>query len=76
MQNTKKTIYIADDEENIRVLIKNFLEKNGYEVRAFADGTSLLQEFYEKPCDLVILECRKIVHRMVLQHQQVLTKLH
>lgn len=56
MQNEKKTIYIADDEENIRELIKNFLEKNGYEVRAFADGKSLIDAFYEKPSDLVILD--------------------
>lgn len=56
MQNMKKTIYIADDEENIRELIKNFLEKNGYDVRAFADGTSLLNAFYESACDLVILD--------------------
>lgn len=51
-----KLIYIADDERNIRELIKTFLEKEGYEVRAFADGLALLKAFEEQPADLLILD--------------------
>jgi len=51
-----KTIYIADDEQNIRDVVKSFLESEGYCVTAFEDGDKLLAAFKEKPCDLVILD--------------------
>ena len=49
-------IYIADDEQNIRDVVKTFLESEGYLVTAFEDGDKLLAAFKEKPCDLVILD--------------------
>ncbi len=49
-------IYIADDEDNIRNLIKSFLESDGYRVRAFSTGDELLKAFSEEPSDLVILD--------------------
>lgn len=50
------SIYIADDEQNIRELIKSFLESDGYEVSAFATGDELAETFENKPSDLVILD--------------------
>lgn len=50
------SIYIADDEENIRDLIKSFLKSDGYEVSAFETGDELMAVFDEKPADLVILD--------------------
>ena len=38
----QRFIYIADDEENIREIVKSFLESEGYLVQAFADGDQLL----------------------------------
>ena len=52
----KHVIYIADDEKNIRELIKNFLESDGYEVYAFENGDRLLEAFRASPADLVILD--------------------
>ena len=52
----KKTIYIADDEQNIREAIKTFLESEGYAVTAFENGDLLLTAFQKAPCDLVILD--------------------
>jgi len=52
----KRTVYIADDEANIRNLIELFLTNGGYEVQAFSNGDDLLREFVQKPCDLVILD--------------------
>ncbi len=52
----QKSIYLADDEQNIRDVIKLFLESEGYRVTAFEDGDKLLAAFKEKPCDLVILD--------------------
>ena len=53
---TKKKIYIADDEENIREAIKTFLQSDGYEVTAFENGDLLLESFRKEPADLVILD--------------------
>lgn len=52
----KKLIYAADDEQNIRFIIKSFLEKEGYEVETFNSGDALLERFFTKPSDLVILD--------------------
>jgi DNA-binding response OmpR family regulator len=52
----QKRIYIADDEKNIRNLVRAFLEKEGYAVEAFENGDLLLEAFEAKPCDLVILD--------------------
>lgn len=51
-----KKIYIADDEENIRNLLKMFLTKEGFSVEAFSDGEALLQAFMQQPADMVILD--------------------
>ncbi|WP_042277821.1 response regulator transcription factor [[Clostridium] dakarense] len=51
-----KLIYIADDENNIRSLVKTFLETSGYEVLDFENGDLLLEEFKKRECDLVILD--------------------
>jgi len=53
---TANVIYIADDETNIRLAIKTFLENAGYAVKDFENGDSLLAAFAESPADLVILD--------------------
>jgi len=52
----KKKIYIADDEANIRVAIKAFLENAGYTVRDFENGDALFAAFNDAPADLVVLD--------------------
>ncbi|MGB4437646.1 MAG: response regulator transcription factor [Sedimentibacter sp.] len=52
----KKTIYIADDERNIRELISMFLSNEGFEVTSFSNGDELLETFLQKPADMVILD--------------------
>lgn len=51
-----KLIYIADDEDNIRKLVKTFLLNEGYIVKDFENGDLLLKEFNNKECDLAILD--------------------
>ena len=51
-----KLIYIAEDEANIRIPIKAFLEKEGYIVKAFENGDLLFDEFSERSPDLIILD--------------------
>lgn len=55
-QESKKRIYIADDERNIRELIRSFLASGGYQVEAFENGDDLYQAFSKAPSDLVILD--------------------
>ena len=49
-------IYIAEDEYNIRLLIKSFLVSTGYDVQDFENGDLLLAAFANKPADLVVLD--------------------
>lgn len=52
----KKLIYIADDEKNIRLLIKSFLENAGYMVRLFENGDLLYQAFEKQAPDLIVID--------------------
>ncbi|GAA0178820.1 response regulator transcription factor [Clostridium sediminicola] len=52
----QKLIYIADDEVKIQELIKMFLKKEGYEVRLFSDGNSLLEAFMKRKPDMLLLD--------------------
>lgn len=51
-----QTIYLADDEKNIRNLISAFLTQEGFLVQTFADGDSLLSACETNLPDLVILD--------------------
>jgi len=51
-----RLIYIAEDEANIRIPLKAFLEKEGYNVIAFENGDLLYDEFIKQTPDLVILD--------------------
>lgn len=52
----KPRIYIADDEANIRYIIRSFLTRENYDVEDFSSGDALLERFNQDPCDLVILD--------------------
>ena len=51
-----QTIYLADDEKNIRDLIETFLTQEGFSVSVFPDGDALLAACSCTPPDLVILD--------------------
>lgn len=51
-----KIIYIADDDNNIRNLLKSFLERDGFTVFGFPTGDELYERFIDSPCDLIILD--------------------
>lgn len=51
-----KSIYIADDDANIRNIIESFLKNDGFSVTAFENGDDLLLAFLKLPCDMVILD--------------------
>lgn len=56
MANETKRIYIADDDDNIRQVVKTFLASDGYQVEDFSNGDLLLERFAHSPCDLAILD--------------------
>lgn len=50
------TIYLADDEQDIRDILVEFLGNAGYNVKGFATGDELYNAFTLEECDLVILD--------------------
>ncbi|MCL2576234.1 MAG: response regulator transcription factor [Defluviitaleaceae bacterium] len=54
--STQRKIYIADDEANIRIAIKTFLENSGFLVKDFESGDLLMEAFADNPADLVVLD--------------------
>ncbi len=51
-----KQIYIAEDDKNICDILTVHLTQNGYEVKTFPNGESLVCEFKKNPCDLIITD--------------------
>ena len=51
-------ILIVDDEENLRILYKKELLKDGYIVELAASGEEALKKFEEEPPDLVVLDIK------------------
>ena len=52
----EKWIYVADDEQNIREMMKIFLENEGYHVRVFKNGTEIRAAVAERKPDMIILD--------------------
>ena len=52
------TIGIVDDDKEIRDLLKDLLESEGYDVLSYADGHRALSAFEARPLDLAILDIR------------------
>lgn len=54
----KKTILIVDDERNIRILLKDFLEREGFVALEAQDGRQALEIFNERNegLDLILLD--------------------
>ena len=53
----KSKILIVDDESRMRKLIRDFLEREGYQILEAADGIAAMDLFYEnKDIDLILLD--------------------
>lgn len=51
-----KTIFVIDDEEPIRRIVRSYLEKEGYRIQEFEDGESALSAFREGEPDMLIID--------------------
>ena len=49
------TIYLVDDEQNLNLLLAEYLKREGHEVRSFFDGLSALNHVVDRP-DLWVLD--------------------
>ena len=52
----QKLIYVCDDEENIRELIRSYLLRESYRVETFENGEELLKAFSIKEPDMMVLD--------------------
>ena len=50
------TILIVDDDRDIRTLLADYLESNGYRTLAAADGTAMWKTLDETRPDLIVLD--------------------
>jgi DNA-binding response OmpR family regulator len=51
-----KRILVVEDEDNIREVVRRYLEREGFEVREAADGYGALDAIAEQAPDLVVLD--------------------
>ncbi|WP_299034441.1 response regulator transcription factor [uncultured Anaerococcus sp.] len=49
-------IYVVEDDGAIRNLVSYALTEKGYEVKAFEDGLSIVEEIRANPCELLLLD--------------------
>lgn len=52
----QKRILVVDDDEDIRDLLKEYLEKNGFSVTTAADGQAMRQFWPAQRLDLIVLD--------------------
>lgn len=52
----RPTVLVVDDEEGIVELMRDFLETDGFTVRAAADGAQALETLAREPVDCVLLD--------------------
>ena len=54
----KKKILVVDDEENIRLLFKEELEEEGYEVDTASNGLEALEKVKAASFDVIVLDIK------------------
>ena len=52
----QQSILVIDDDETVRLLLRNILEREGYRVLDAHEGYEGLKQFRENPTDLVITD--------------------
>ncbi len=56
--NDKLRIMVVDDEAIVGKRLKPSLEREGYEVETFGDGTSALERMAQKEFDIIVTDVR------------------
>jgi len=58
MSEVKGSVLIVDDDLEMRKLIEEFLQEEGYDAESVASGDSAMRSLQVRPCDLVITDLR------------------
>jgi DNA-binding response OmpR family regulator len=56
MSASARRVLVADDDHDVRTLVRRLLERAGYEVVEAADGRECLRALYERRPELVVLD--------------------
>jgi DNA-binding response OmpR family regulator len=58
MDNDKKRILVVEDDDEMRSLLRDFIEDEGYEVDSVNNGSEAFRKLVKEPFDLVITDIR------------------
>ena len=56
MNNSRNHILVVDDDPEIRLLLKSYLEKNGYQVSTAVEGSGMWSVLGQTRIDLIVLD--------------------
>ena len=56
MKNKKTKVMLVEDSQNLRLVLKDYLEMMGYEVADYGDGESALKTYQNGSCDICLLD--------------------
>ncbi len=58
MENGKKRILIIEDDEEMRSLLKDFFEEDGFEIDSVSNGSEAFRKVARESFDLIITDIR------------------
>ena len=58
MDHDRKRILIVEDDEEMRSLLKDFIEEEGYEADFVSNGSEAFRKLVKEPFDLIITDLR------------------
>jgi CheY-like chemotaxis protein len=58
MENKKGLILVVEDEDAIRLTLRDYLRKKGYEVLVASDGVGAIKQMMDNEVDLIVTDYR------------------
>ena len=58
MGNDKKRILVVEDDAEMRSLLKDFFEEDGFEIDSVSNGSEAFRKIAREPFDLIITDIR------------------
>jgi len=58
MDDNKKRILVVEDDEEMRSLLKDFFEEDGFEIDSVSNGSEAFRRIAREPFDLIITDIR------------------
>jgi DNA-binding response OmpR family regulator len=58
MDDGKKRILVVEDDEEMRSLLKDFFEEDGFEIDSVSNGSEAFRRIAREPFDLIITDIR------------------